>query len=486
VLKADDRKNRTEELTSLAIDSGNFSAYQMAIIHEWLRTLTLLAVILVPLFFILDFFMMPAALLSRFALYRLASTLIALIQLLVVRNTPPSKWSFLHGYLMSLQVGGIIALMTADLGGFNSSYYAGLNLVIIGVNLLMPWRALHTVINCLAILAMYTLFNIYAGNGYNLAQLANNLFFLCATSVLATSINHVRFKLIEKEFTLLVELKKARDALWSEMELAKRIQTALLPQRQGLRGFDIAVTMLPAKEVGGDYYDIIETEAGDRWIAIGDVAGHVVDSGLIMMMAQTSIMTVIRGTPVVKPVDVLNTTNRVIREDITRLGSNHYMTLMVLKLEDDHMTIAGHHQDVLVYRSSQGKVAAVATKGTWLGISDQIESFMEVRNVDLADNDVILLFTDGVTEGMNGAGEMFGQNRLQESFERYADLPIEKALERILNEIRSFQVEQEDDMTLILLRKKSMKNRHEQDNQERRSASHEGQIAGADTSHLPS
>ena len=59
--------------------------------------------------------------------------------------------------------------------------------------------------------------------------------------------------------------------------------------------------MLPAKEVGGDYYDIIETDAGDRWVAIGDVAGHGVDSGLIMMMAQASIMTVIKGNPARSP-----------------------------------------------------------------------------------------------------------------------------------------------------------------------------------------
>jgi serine phosphatase RsbU (regulator of sigma subunit) len=292
------------------------------------------------------------------------------------------------------------------------------------------------------------------------ADLTNNLFFLCATGVLAVSINHVRYNLIKNEFSLLVKLKKARDALWGEMELAKRIQTALLPQRKGgIRGYESAVTMLPAKEVGGDYYDIIETEAGDRWVAIGDVAGHGVDSGLIMMMAQASIMTVIKGIPEARPLDVLATTNRVIREDIERLGSNHYMTLMVIKLEDDCMTVAGHHQDVLVYHAAQSRVVAVPTKGTWLGIADEIESFMEVRTIDIADNDVALFFTDGVTECTNAAGEMYGQERLQQAFARAADLPVEKALERILDDVRGFQVDQEDDITLILLKKTPTKGR---------------------------
>jgi len=268
--------------------------------------------------------------------------------------------------------------------------------------------------------------------------------------------------LIRKEFSLLVTLKKARDALWGEMELAKRIQTALLPEKQlSIKGFESAVAMLPAREVGGDYYDIIETRSGDRWIAVGDVAGHGVDSGLIMMMAQSSIMTVIKGMPHARPMDVLNTVNLVLREDIRRLGSNHYMTLMVIRLDDQSMTIAGHHQDVLVYRAALGQVEAIATKGTWLGITDQIEGFMEVRTVEIAEDDVILLFTDGVTEGRNPSGEMFSQERLSESLAKSAELPLEKTLQRMLEEIRGFQVEQEDDITLILLKRSPQNGRKE-------------------------
>jgi phosphoserine phosphatase RsbU/P len=448
------RKAELEDWTSRSIDAADFESYKLGIIHDWLRTLTVLATILVPLFLILDFFMMPSTLLPRFAAFRGFSALIALLQLIVVRRTRPSRWSYFHGYLMSVQVGGIIALMTVYLGGFSSSYYAGLNLVIIGVNLLMPWRATHSALNAGLIILMYVCFNLVSGQPVNPALITNNLFFLLATAVLAVSINHVRYTLIQNEFSLLVNLKKARDALWGEMELAKRIQTALLPQKQqGIDGWEIAVTMIPATEVGGDYYEIMETESGERWVAIGDVTGHGVDSGLIMMMAQTSIMTIIKGNPGVRPVEVLAIANRVIREDIRRLGSNHYMTMMVIRVEDGCLTMAGHHQDVLIYRAARGAVEAVATGGTWLGISDQIEQFLELRTVDVNDNDVVLLFTDGITEGKNAAGEMYGQERLSEALARYADLPVEKTLQRVLEEVRAFQVEQEDDLTLILMRK---------------------------------
>jgi phosphoserine phosphatase RsbU/P len=125
------------------------------------------------------------------------------------------------------------------------------------------------------------------------------------------------------------------------------------------------------------------------------------------------------------------------------------------------MTIAGHHQDVLVYRAALGQVEAIATKGTWLGITDQIEGFMEVRTVEIAEEDVILLFTDGVTEGRNPSGEMFNQERLCELFARSAELPLEKTLQRMLEEIRRFQVEQEDDITLILLKRSPQNGRKE-------------------------
>ncbi len=449
------RRERSDSRTARAVDTGDFAAYQIGIMHDWLLTMTLLASTLVPLFFVLDIFMTPHGFLERFAVYRLLSTALAVSQYFIVLKSKPSRWSFLHGYFVSLQIGGTIALMTVALGGFDSSYYAGLNLVIIGVNLLMPWRAVHTAVNALIILVMYVGFNLIAGHTYLTAILINNLFFLCSTAVVSVAINHVRYRLIENEFKLLVELKRARDALWSEMELAKRIQTALSPQGREIPGYEVAATMLPAKEVGGDYYDIIETDAGEHWIAIGDVAGHGVDSGLIMMMAQTSIMTVIKGRPECTPLDVLGTANTVLKENIARLGSNHYMTILLVRLERDHITITGHHQDVLFYEAREKTVRAVTTKGTWLGITDQIRSVTEVTEEALAENDMFLLFTDGVTECTNRAGEMYGQERLQAALVRYGELPVQQALDRIMGEVRAFQADQLDDITLILVRRRS-------------------------------
>lgn len=113
------------------------------------------------------------------------------------------------------------------------------------------------------------------------------------------------------------KLQKVMDALWGEMELAKRIQTILLPVNPHIPGYEIAASSEPANEVGGDYYDVISA-AGYDWIVIGDVSGHGITSGLVMMMVQTAIHTVLLNNPGVSPSFLLTAVNRVIYENIKK------------------------------------------------------------------------------------------------------------------------------------------------------------------------
>jgi serine phosphatase RsbU (regulator of sigma subunit) len=435
------------------IGDKDFDQFLNRIIHDWLKTLTFLVITLVPLFFILDYFIVPKDLLKQVAIYRLIATFIVFIQYLIIRLTKPSHLSYLHGYIVSVVVGGVIVLMTRDLGGFYSSYYAGLNLVIIGVNLLLPWRAKHSALNSGIIIFLYVLVNFLGISEYRTNDLINNLFFLCATSIIAVSINYVKHLLIKKEFYLMYELKIARDSIWSEMELAKRIQTALLPDNQKIKGYDIAATMIPAREVGGDYYDIIETPKGDKWVTIGDVSGHGVDSGLIMMMAQTSILSKVNDNGNCGPSDLLYSINGIIRENISRLGSDHYMTMMAMRLNQSEMTIAGKHQDLVIYRSALNKTETVTISGTWLGITDDIKDSLPELTIKINTGDIVLLFTDGITESTNAEGEMFSQVRLEQALNKYADLPVGKLRDKIIEEVMYYQEEQLDDMTLVVIKK---------------------------------
>jgi serine phosphatase RsbU (regulator of sigma subunit) len=237
------------------------------------------------------------------------------------------------------------------------------------------------------------------------------------------------------------------------MELAKRIQTALLPDKQKIKGYKIAASMIPADEVGGDYYDIIETPKGDKWITIGDVSGHGVDSGLIMMMAQTSILSKVNNNGNCGPSDLLQSINGIIRENLSRLGSDHYMTMMAMRLRQSEMTVAGKHQDLLIYRAALNKVEAITIPGTWLGIAEDIKNSSEEITVKINTGDIILLFTDGITEATNSNGDMFGQARLEQALNRYADLPVRKLRDKIVEEVLSYQEKQSDDITLVVVKK---------------------------------
>lgn len=116
----------------------DFEDYRAQLIHDWTRTLAALGFCLIPVFVVLDLFTMPDALLKTFFGYRLAGTVFALAQYFILRHTAPGRLSFLHGYAFSLMVGGMITRMIVDLGGFDSAYYAGLILVVVASNLLIP------------------------------------------------------------------------------------------------------------------------------------------------------------------------------------------------------------------------------------------------------------------------------------------------------------------------------------------------------------
>jgi phosphoserine phosphatase RsbU/P len=425
-----------------------------------------MAAVLVPLFLVLDWFTMPPQLFGRFATYRFVVTALMVVQLVVIRLTRPSRWSMLHGFFFTLVVGGMITAMTVDLGGFNSPYYAGLNLVI-AANLLIPWRASYAAANSLLTMAMYLVVNAIWGGTFVGKALVNNLFFLGGMVVASIATATAKFELIENEFAARTdlleanqnlersraELKSARDALWGEMEVAKRIQTALLPQNRRVGAYDVAARMQPAAEVGGDYYDIVEAGEGRHWIAIGDVSGHGVESGLVMMMTQTSILSLVRENPSLGPADVFHHVNGVLLENISRLRASRYMTLNVVRLEDERLVLAGKHQDILVWRAGTGQVETVSNEGCWLGVVEDTRPAVRDQAVPMREGDVALFFTDGATEAMSADGEMFGEGRLAAALARVASGPLDRALEVLFAEIAAFRAELVDDVTLLLVRK---------------------------------
>ncbi|GAB4218891.1 MAG: hypothetical protein Kow00102_00470 [Spirochaetota bacterium] len=192
------------------ISGTNFTVYIHDLIHSWLKTLILLGSILVPGFLILDYVITPHDLFPRFVVYRFVSTALLIIQYFMLRISKPGRFSFIHGYLAALNTGFVIALMTVDLGGFSSGYYAGLNLVIIGVNLLTPWPFIHSLINGLAVVCMYVGLNVVSSQSTDYIYMINNLFFMVSTVVITASFSFLRFKQLKSEFDLRAQLTNAQ------------------------------------------------------------------------------------------------------------------------------------------------------------------------------------------------------------------------------------------------------------------------------------
>lgn len=237
------------------------------------------------------------------------------------------------------------------------------------------------------------------------------------------------------------------------MELARDIQLSLLPKQLDLHGYDIAASMQPADEVGGDYYEVVETSAGSRYVAIGDVAGHGFSAGMIMMMVQTSLLTVLKAEPDCSPARALEAINKALRENVGRLGSYHYMTMSIFKLGDESLEVAGHHQDIIIRRAADSSVEVHPTTGTWLGTADSLEGFVTPMHIPVATGDTVMLFTDGFTEAREVSGAMFGQERLVELFAKHATATPAAATVQIMRHIESFQAAQDDDITMLMIRK---------------------------------
>ncbi|HOT43519.1 MAG TPA: 7TM diverse intracellular signaling domain-containing protein [Spirochaetota bacterium] len=255
-------------------------------------------------------------------------------------------------------------------------------------------------------------------------------------------------------------LIQARDEIWGEMELAKKIQTVLLPENPRVSGYDISTYMKPAQEVGGDYYDIINIKGCD-WLVIGDVSGHGVPAGLIMMMVQTSIHSVLVVQPDTSPSDLLVQVNRIISENIKKLGEEKYMTITVLAcIQDGRFYYSGLHQDLMIYRARSGNVEVFETDGMWLGIYSNIQGMVGDNTLTLDVGDTLLLFTDGITEARRAdspAGpseserDMFGQDRLRDILARLGKNTTEEIKGGILKELSSYVCH--DDVTMMILKR---------------------------------
>ena len=108
---------------------------------------------------------------------------------------------------------------------------------------------------------------------------------------------------------------------------------------------------------------------------------------------------------------------------------------------------------MFIIRGGDFSVDVISTEGTWIGITDDIEGFMKDVEVPVSKGDMILLYTDGATEAKNHNDEMFGEDRLAGSFRAHSCLPVNEIVQKIIADITEFQAVQDDDITLLVIKK---------------------------------
>ncbi|MCS6960531.1 MAG: SpoIIE family protein phosphatase [Pseudanabaenaceae cyanobacterium SKYGB_i_bin29] len=218
-----------------------------------------------------------------------------------------------------------------------------------------------------------------------------------------------------REIRLLSEkLKEENLRLTSELAATRKIQQMILPRGQELHhicDLEIAEFIMPADEVGGDYYDVF-SHNGKIKIGIGDVTGHGLESGMIMLMAQTAVRALASQSNG-NIEEVLQNINQVIWHNVQRMRSDKNLTLALLEYDRGDLRIVGQHEEVIIVRSD-GNIERIDTidLGFPIGLEPEIRDFLAVYEVKLQQGDVVVLYTDGITEAENDRGEYYGIDRL--------------------------------------------------------------------------
>ncbi len=253
-----------------------------------------------------------------------------------------------------------------------------------------------------------------------------------------------------------LEAENAR--MEAELDVTRRLQLMLLPSAEELaqiEGLDIAGFMEPAEEVGGDYYDVLQHD-GRVKIGIGDVTGHGLESGVVMLMLQTAVRTLLTSDER-DPARFLNVLNQTLHDNMQRMRVDKSMSLTLLdyQLEQRKLNASGQHEQILVVRQD-GWVKAVDTLrlGFPLGLESEIAQFVGETSIELQPGDGVVLYSDGITEAENAENEFYGMERLCDVVSAHWAQSAEAIKDAVVADVRAFIGQQTvyDDLTLLVVK----------------------------------
>jgi len=235
-----------------------------------------------------------------------------------------------------------------------------------------------------------------------------------------------------------------------ELQIAAEVQRRLLPAKAvAMTTIEVAGHCVQARAVGGDYYDFLDFGRGRLGLVLGDVSGKGLYAALLMAHLQATLRSL---------------SARLAAEDLTQLlegvnlsfwkstAGNHFATLFFGHYEDAGRRLryanCGHPAPILL--RADGTVERLAVTAGAIGFFEGWTC--SVRDVTLGRGDLLTIFSDGVTEATNDRGEEFGEDRLLEFLTARRTLPLDEIQGRLVDDVRGFEAEQHDDLTLVLVR----------------------------------
>jgi sigma-B regulation protein RsbU (phosphoserine phosphatase) len=255
---------------------------------------------------------------------------------------------------------------------------------------------------------------------------------------------------MEQREGLAKTVQQQRDDLLKDVELAAEVQRLFLPSgKPAIAGLEIAGMMQPARGVGGDYYDYIPIDAHTIQVVIADVAGKGVPAALLMSATAAAMrLEANHDRNMLEQVERLNTGIHSVSDD------ERYVTLLLAEIDTRKRIIqyvnCGHNP-ALLFRPNAGTLTRLHSSCPPIGLS--AGEMCELASVDLLAGDVLVFYTDGVTEAENRSGEEFGMERLSATLRRGSSLSAEELMTNIYNSAADFCGDDfNDDVTILVVK----------------------------------
>jgi serine phosphatase RsbU (regulator of sigma subunit) len=247
--------------------------------------------------------------------------------------------------------------------------------------------------------------------------------------------------------------------LGSELAVSRRLQSMLLPSDEELMAFsvlDVVGMMTPSQEVGGDYYDVFQANECVI-IGIGDVTGHGLESGVLAMMVQTAVRSLLTQSSL-SLAECLIAVNQTVYFNAQRLHTDRTLSLALLAYhpETARLTITGQHESVLLVQNGALIELDTFDLGFPIGLEPDIRDYTQCHECQLALNDVVVLYTDGITEAEDTQHHYYGLDRLKAVVHAFWQQPAMAIKQAILKDVWEFIGEEQDlldDITLVVLKR---------------------------------